>query len=67
MKDKIQKGLHIQAILSNTHLIYPTIKEETDCGPIGQTPVSDLRITKFDDKYCAQRFQFASCIFSLSV
>ena len=35
MKDRIQKGLDIQAILSNTHLIYPTIKEETDCGLIG--------------------------------
>ena len=35
LKDRIQKGLHIQGILSNTHLIYPTIKEETDCGLIG--------------------------------
>ena len=41
MKDKIQKGLHIQAILSNTHLNYPTINEETDCGQIGHTPLSD--------------------------
>ena len=35
MKDRIQKGLDIQAILSNTHLIYPSINEETDCGLIG--------------------------------
>ena len=41
MKDRIQMGLQIQAILSNTHLIFPIIKEETDCGPIGHTPFSD--------------------------
>ena len=41
MKDRIQKGLHIQAISSNTHIIYPAIKEVTDCGPIGHTPFSD--------------------------
>ena len=35
MKDRIQKDLHIQAILSNAHFIYPTKKEETDCGLIG--------------------------------
>ena len=37
-------GLQIQAILSNTHLIFPIIKEETDYGPIGHTPQGLLNL-----------------------